>query len=318
MVGLDDGSALQAGVDAITGAISTSPSRRFLGARPVAVSRVTLEGSPSTLLLSSRPWIGRGSSGKGRHAMAPMSYTPLDHGCSFSNEAVREGIVATSGNTLRILSIGDSGGNEIGLGAEDDEAFNSTRVDLRYTPRQMCLLSARATGAESSNVSHSRRILLALVESDYNDFGEADKKAMGFDGTGQLSKAVSKKKDSDVTKTGDDEAMDMDEDSDDDDAKIEEKKEEGNEEDEDEDNQTRLTPIRGPFPAEQGHWGSCVRLVDPSDACVTLDCVEMNRNEAALCCASVRFHSRGGESLLAVGTVTGMTMHPLLFSKSIW
>lgn len=312
-VGLDDGSALRAGVDPITGAISTSPSRRFLGARPVAVSRVTLQGFPSTLLLSSRPWIGRGSSsGKGRHAMAPMSYAPLDHGCSFSNEAVREGIVATSGNTLRILSVGESGGNDVALGAEDDEAFNSTRVSLRYTPRQMCLLSAGVTAPTAG-----RKIFLALVESDYNDFGEEDKKAMGYDSSGQISKASSKKKDDGPSKGGDDEAMDLDEESDEENTNVEEKKEEGDEEDEDEeDNQARLTPIRGPVPGEPGRWGSCVRLVDPADNCSTLDCVEMGRNEAALCCASVRFHSRGGESLLAVGTMTGMTMHPLRHGSS--
>ena len=302
-VGLDDGSALRAGVDAITGAISTSPSRRFLGARPVAVSRIVLEGSPSTLLLSSRPWIGR--AGKGRHAMAPMSYVPLDHGCSFSNEAVREGIVATSGSTLRILSVGESGGNNVILGAEDDEAFNSTRVDLRYTPRQMCLLSAKLSES-------SRRIVLVVVESDINDVGEEAKKALGFDSTGKL-KASSEKKGND----GD--GMDMDEDSDDESTNINEKKE-NEDEDEDEDDEendlARQTPIRGPVPAEEGCWGSCVRLVDPSDGCTTLDCVEMDRNEAALCCASVRFHSRGGESLLAVGTVTGMTMNPLRFSSS--
>lgn len=299
-VGLDDGSALRAGVDAVTGAISTSPSRRFLGARPVAVSRVMLEGSSSTLLLSSRPWIGR--AGKGRHAMAPMSYAPLDHGCSFSNEAVKEGIVATSGTTLRILSVGGSGGNDVVLGAEDDEAFNSTQVGLRYTPRQMCLLSAKISEA-------SRRIVLAMVESDSNDVGEEAKKAMGFDGTGK-SKTASKKKDKD----GD--GMDMDEDSDDDNA-MDEKKEDGDDEEDDEENDAaRQVPIRGPVPAEQGCWGSCVRLVDPSDGCTTLDCVEMDRNEAALCCASVRFHSRGGESLLAVGTVTGMKMNPLRFSSS--
>lgn len=299
-VGLDDGSALRAGVDPVTGAISTSPSRRFLGARPVAVSRVMLEGSPSTLLLSSRPWIGR--AGKGRHAMAPMSYAPLDHGCSFSNEAVREGIVATSGTTLRILSVGGSGGNDVILGAEDDEAFNSTRIGLRYTPRQMCLLSAKISEA-------SRKIVLAVVESDCNDVGEEAKKALGFDGTGK-SKAASKKKDKD----GD--GMDMDEDSEDDTA-MDEKKEDGDEDEDDEENdEARQTPIRGPVPAEPGSWGSCVRLVDPSDSCSTLDCVEMDRNEAALCCASVRFHSRGGESLLAVGTVTGMTMNPLSFSSS--
>ncbi|KAL7443975.1 hypothetical protein ACHAXH_009885 [Discostella pseudostelligera] len=306
-VGLDDGSALRAGVDPITGAISTSPSRRFLGARPVAVSRVTLQGSHSTLLLSSRPWIGRACNG--HHSMAPMSYAPLDHGCSFSNEAVRDGIVATSGNTLRILSVGgDSGGNTAvaavsTLGSTDDESFNSNHIDLRYTPRQMCLLSARVTET-------TRKIVLAIVESDANDFGEEDKKAMGFDGTGK-SKAGSKKKEN---KDGDD-AMDMDmEDSGDEE---EEKKDGGDDEEEDdEEDDTRLTPIRGPVPAEQGRWGSCIRLVDPANACLTLDCVELNRNEAALCCASVRFHSRGGESLLAVGTVTGMTMHPLGHKES--
>ena len=299
-VGLDDGSALRAGVDPITGAISTSPSRRFLGARPVAVSRITLQGSHSTLLLSSRPWIER--SGKGRHTMAPMSYAPLDHGCSFSNEAVKEGIVATSGNTLRILSVGaeDDAAAVAKLGSEDDESFNSNRIDLRYTPRQMCLLSARITET-------SRKIVLAVVESDANDFGEEEKKAMGFDGSGK-SKASSKKKEN---KDGDDAMdMDMDEDSD------EEEKKDGDDEEEDEDDNTRLTPIRGPVPAEQGHWGSCVRLVDPANACSTLSCMEMNRNEAALCCASVRFHSRGGESLLAVGTVTDMTMHPLSHKES--
>mmetsp|Transcript_23184 Transcript_23184/g.49148 ORF Transcript_23184/g.49148 Transcript_23184/m.49148 type:complete len:1382 (+) Transcript_23184:152-4297(+) len=318
-VGLDDGSALRAGVDPITGAISTSPSRRFLGARPVAVSRVTLQGSPATLLLSSRPWIGRGSSsGKGRHAMAPMSYAPLDHGCSFSNEAVKEGIVATSGNTLRILSVGDNGGSDVVLGAEDDEAFNSNRVALRYTPRQMCLLSAKiSTPGTSSAAAQSRKILLALVESDYNDFGEEEKKTMGFDGTGQLNKSSSKKKTGDSNRDVDDEAMDLDDESDDENTNMEEKKEVGDDDEEDEeDNEARVTPIRGPFPSEPGRWGSCVRLVDPADGCTTLECIEMNRNEAALCCASVRFHSRGGESLLAVGTTTGMTMNPLCHNSS--
>lgn len=301
-VGLDDGSALRAGVDPVTGAISTSPSRRFLGARPVAVSRITLRGQSSTLLLSSRPWIGRSAGSRGRHAMAPMSYAPLDHGCSFSNDAVREGIVATSGNTLRILSVGGDGAADATGAAENDEAFNSTRVGLRYTPRQMSLLSARVTET-------ARRIVLAVVESDANDVGQDERNAVGFDGTGRCKK---KKKD----KGDDDDGMDMDEDSDNE----EEKKDDGDgsdEEEEDEDDvAARTTPIRGPVPSEPGRWGSCVRLVDPAEGCRTLDCVEMNRNEAALCCASVRFHSRGGESLLAVGTVTGMTMNPLRHKES--
>jgi splicing factor 3B subunit 3 len=177
----------------------------------------------------------------------------------------------------------------------EDEAFNTNKVGLRYTPRQMTLLS---TGGASTEVQ--RKIVLAVVESDYNDYGIEEKNSMGFDpsGTGKTSKKAAEK---------DDDAMDVDSDEEN------ERKDDagGEDEEDDEEKQARETPIRGPVPPGPGHWGSCVRLVDPADSCKTLECVEMGRNEAALCCASVRFLSRGGESLLAVGTVTGMTMLPL-------
>ena len=296
-IGLDDGSALRASVDPVTGSIGTSPTRRFLGARPVAVSRVNLESSAATLLLSSRPWISRLDATSGKHIMAPLSYVPLDHGCSFSSDAIREGIVATAGKTLRILSV-DTAGMEGG----EDEAFNTNKVSLRYTPRQMTLLATGGTAGTETQ----RKIVLAVVESDYNDYGLEEKNSMGFDptGAGKSSKKEAQKDDGD--------AMDMDEDSDDENTeKKEEAEDEENDEDDEEEKEARATPIRGPLPPGPGHWGSCVRLVDPAGSCTTLECIEMGRNEAALCCASVRFLSRGGESLLAVGTVTGMTMHPL-------
>ena len=62
----------------------------------------------------------------------------------------------------------------------DDEAFNNEKVDLRYTPRQMTLLST-TVGANNEQ----RKILLAVVESDYNDYGLEGKNAMGFDATGE-------------------------------------------------------------------------------------------------------------------------------------
>jgi splicing factor 3B subunit 3 len=306
-VGLDDGSSLRVGVDPVTGSISGSPARRFLGARPVSVSRVTVGSSPASLLLSSRPWISRPDPATGRHVMAPLSYLPLDHGCAFSSATIREGIVATAGSTLRILSVEAEGS---GLGTED-EAFNAKSADLRYTPRQMCLLSTG--GGAAPQKQEDRKIVLAVVESDYNDYGLEEKSAMGFDATGGLGKMMKKE-----SKKEDGDAMDMDE-SDDEEGKEEKKQDDGDDDDEEDDEdeiQAITTPIRGPFPAEPGHWGSCVRLVDPSDSCATLDCVEMGRNEAALCCSSVRFHTRGGEALLAVGTVTSMTMHPLTQSES--
>uniref|UniRef100_A0A6S8VTF1 DNA damage-binding protein 1 n=1 Tax=Chaetoceros debilis TaxID=122233 RepID=A0A6S8VTF1_9STRA len=289
-IGLDDGSSVRTGVDPITGSISTSPTGRFLGARPVSVSRISIDSSAATLLLSSRPWISRPDPKSGKHVMAPLSYAPLDHGCSFSSDAIKEGIVATSGTTLRILSVESQGAS---LGTED-EAFNSNRVELRYTPRQMCLLAAG--GQEGS-----RNLVLAVVESDYNDYGMAQKNAMGFDPTGS-----GKKK-----KKGDDgDGMDIDSDD-------EEENDNGESDEEDEDEKAaRVTPIRGPVPDEPGHWGSSICLLDPSNDCATLDRIELEQNEAAFCCASVRFHSRGGEALLAVGTVTGMKMHPLKHSTS--
>ncbi len=324
MVGLDDGSSLRATVDPVTGAIGTSPTRRFLGARPVSVARVPIEGKESLMLLSSRPWISRSSGGRStgsntatsKHVMAPLSYTPLDHGCAFSSEAVPEGIVATAGKTLRIVSVDASG-----LDGNDDEAFNTNKVGLRYTPRQMTLLSAAVPSADGSAATAKRKVVLAVVESDYNDYGKDDKIAKGFDPDGAKPGAKSK----DAAK--DDDAMDMDEDSDEEDDKKEGMKQEGDdgeakkqeeeedgeeEEEEDEDElEARKTPLRGPIPPGGTSWGSCIRLVDPSDSCSTLECLELGRNEAALCCASVRFHTFGGESLLAVGTVTGMTLHPL-------
>jgi splicing factor 3B subunit 3 len=292
VVGLDEGSSLRAAVDPVTGSIGASPTRRFLGARPVSVSRISLEGQSAALLLSSRPWISRRAAGSTKQVMAPLSYVPLDYGCSFNSGAVREGIVATAGKTLRILSI-DSAVMDGG----DAEAFNTKKVGLRYTPRQMCLMSV-PIGANDQ-----RKIVLTVVESDTNDYGTDEKKSMGFEPTGSGIK---------LKKGGaDDDAMAMDMDSDDDGNAAGDPDANQNEEDVEDDQDTRQTPIRGPVPSEHGHWGSCIRLLDPANSCETLDCIEMGRNEAALCCASVRFHSKGGEPLLAVGTVTGMTMHPL-------
>ena len=192
------------------------------------------------------------------------------------------------------------------MGGGDDEAFNTNKVELAYTPRQLTLISTATKGGDA------RKVALVVVESDCNEYGMEAKKAMGFDPTGEGN--VVKK-----IKTDDDDSMDMDEGSEDEGDKTteDEKKDGGSDNEEDpEEKESRRTPIRGPVPPGPGHWGSCVRLLDPSSDCDLLDCVEMGRNEAALCCASVRFHSKGGEPLLAVGTVTGLKMHPLTQSSS--
>ena len=295
-VGLDDGSSVRTSVDPVTGSISSSPTGRFLGARPVSISRISIDSNAATLLLSSRPWISRSDPKSGKHIMAPLSYAPLDHACSLTSDSVKEGIVATSGTTLRILSV-EAEGASVGSA---DESFNSNVINLRYTPRQMCLLVAG--GGSQNQQEETRKLVLVTVESDNNDYGLDEKNSMGFDQSGAGKGKSSQKK-------GDDDGMDIDSDEED-----EEKKEE--EEEEDEDKEQKTTVIRGPIPPTTGHWGACIRLLDPNDGCTTLDCIELGRNEAAFCCTSVRFHSRGGEALLAVGTVTAMTMHPMKYSAS--
>lgn len=289
IIGLDDGSSIRASVDPITGSIGSSPTRRFLGARPVSVSRITLDEQIGVLLLSSRSWMSRQDTATGKHLMAPLSFTPLDHGCSFRSEAVPEAIIATAGKTLRILSV-DGSSTQGG----DEEAFNTHRVPLRYTPRQMTLLATA-----------EKKVALVVVESDINEYGQEEKKAMGFDPN--ASKSGKDKADDD------DDAMDMDEDSD---NEGEKKGDNDDDEEDPEEKEAKQTVVRGPVPANPGQWGSCIHLLDPTSNCKSLDCVEMGRNEAALCCASVRFRSKGGEALLAVGTVTGMTLHPLKQTSS--
>eukprot|EP00593_Proboscia_inermis_P010190 CAMPEP_0171301866 /NCGR_PEP_ID=MMETSP0816-20121228/11112_1 /TAXON_ID=420281 /ORGANISM="Proboscia inermis, Strain CCAP1064/1" /LENGTH=645 /DNA_ID=CAMNT_0011779793 /DNA_START=179 /DNA_END=2116 /DNA_ORIENTATION=+ len=276
-VGMDDGSSIRVSIDPITGAAASGSNQRFLGARPVTALRATVDSQPTTVLLSSRPWISRHDATTGTVTTDPLSYAPLDHAAMFRGAFVQEGIVATAGSTLRILSV-ETRGNR-------GESFNQHCVGLRYTPRQMCLLEL------AGNAGGEPRRLLAVCESDHNDYNADGKQSLGFDPNG---KQTAKKK-----KTEDD-AMDMDED-DDADANSEE-----SEEEEDEEVQSRATTVRGPVPLTPGTWGGCIRLLDPSGSgCTSLDVVELEKNEAALCCCSVRFHSRG-ESLLAVGTATGL------------
>lgn len=303
-IGLEDGSFMKCELDSVTGTIRANPTKRFLGARPVGTARVTVNHQSCTLLLSSRPWINRpdpttttassqqlSASSSGKYLTTPLSYTPLDHATSFSSEAVPEGIVATAGTTLRILMLE---GREV-------DAFNTHSIPLRYTPRQMCLLE------------HCQ---LVIVEADINEYGLDEKKNMGFDATGFGSSNKSKKDGSGGNaKNDDDDAMDMDDDSDDDkpkeEKKLESQEEEDGEDQDEEEKLARTTFIRGPIPSKPGTWGSCIRLLDPSNSCTTLDTVELHQNEAAICCCSIRFHSRGNEPLLAVGTASNMTLHPL-------
>jgi len=286
-VGLQNGVVLSTRVDPVSGALSSStPTSKFLGSRPVKVSRVTIDGSKSTLLLSSRPWITHSTS-NGSHVTSPLSYPPLDHSVNFSSSEIPHGIVGTVGSSLRILLV-----EEVG------EAFaQSNKVPLRYTPRGGCLISGK----------------IALVESDHNEVSEEVRKGGDFTDTdtytdtytgtegGGAEKAKAKAK-----AKGEGGGMEGDSDSDaDEDASA------SADADADADTSRKIL-VRGPIPPSEGRWGSCVRLIDPSAGLSTCDIVELSGDEAAVSVCAVQFHSRSTEEvLLAVGTTEGLTMHPM-------
>jgi splicing factor 3B subunit 3 len=305
-IGLEDGTALRFDVDPITGQILSSgaPSKRLLGARPVRVIRSKLQGKACTLLLSSRPWISMGAGREGRQGgvdamTAPLSYAPLDHAHPINSAAIGgEGIIATVGNTMRILSV-DAASASSAVNSSNmskDGVFHSNSIELRYTPRQQCLVGGR---------------YLAIVEADILEYGYEEKKSMGFD-----PETAGKKVKQVTTKKEDEDAMDMD--MDDDEQQEKKKESERNEEDEeDADNaNVRATPIRGPVPPTGTSWSSCIRIIDPITATTLSSPIELEKNEAALCCCNVHFLSRGNESLLAIGSVTNFNVGSQSFSAA--
>jgi splicing factor 3B subunit 3 len=307
-IGLDDGSTLRYDVDPVTGLILSSgaPSKRILGARPVKVIRSNVQGRKASLLLSSRPWIsmsvGGGTKlGETGAMTAPLSYAPLDHAHALNSVIIGgEGIIATVGNTLRILSIDTASAIAAVTSStmSKEGVFHLNKVDLRYTPRQQCLLGGK---------------YLAFVESDVLEYSLEDKKAQGFD-PGTAGKKVRKSKFADRDAHTDDMDMDMD---DDEQKKEAEAKEEDIVGDEDEEgNALRTTPVRGPLPPVPTAWASCIRLVDPKTSSTMGAPVELDKNEAAFCCCNVQFASRSGEPLLAVGTVTSFNLQTQAFTAA--
>lgn len=101
-VGLEQGVLLRTIVDNVTGVLSDSRTR-FLGSSSVRLAKVKQQGKGALVALSNRPWLCYHY--MGRVNITPLSYENLEQASSFSSEKCPEGIVAISGNTLRIISV---------------------------------------------------------------------------------------------------------------------------------------------------------------------------------------------------------------------
>ncbi|KAL2053131.1 hypothetical protein ABVK25_006455 [Lepraria finkii] len=75
-----------------------------------------------------------------------------------------------------------------------------------------------------------------------------------------------------------------------------------------------LPPEEFGYPRAQGHWASCINIVDPVTAKAVLQRIDLENNEAAVSLAAVSFSSQDDETFLVVGTGKDIVVGPRSFS----
>jgi hypothetical protein len=73
---------------------------------------------------------------------------------------------------------------------------------------------------------------------------------------------------------------------------------------------TVLPPAEFGYPRGQGHWASCISIIDPVTEKKVLSTVDLEENEAAVSIATVSFASQADEVFLVVGTGKDMMVSP--------
>jgi splicing factor 3B subunit 3 len=262
-VGLTNGVLVRVAVDPIAGSLSDS-RQRFLGPKAVKLYRVSVRGQQGLLALTTRPWLMYNY--QGRYYQAPVSYDALESASSFASEVCAEGIVAIAGNTLRIITVDNLG-----------EMFNQTTHALRYTPRKLVRVP------NSSD--------LVIIESDHNEYNEAEKASIASQVTARHPHIQSAAEVAAQEKQGSGEM--------------------GEELDEEEG--TRIA-CRGPIPPAEGKWASCIRIVDAASG-TTKGIVELSNNEAAVSLCMCHFAQVSDETFVVVGIVKDLTLQPKRFTS---
>jgi splicing factor 3B subunit 3 len=144
-MGLTNGVFLRTTIDNITGLL-TDVRQRFLGTKAVKLVSLKIGGGSAVMALSTQPWLS--FTHLSRTKLIPLSYEQLEHGSSFCSEQCPEGIVAISGNVLKILNVEKLG-----------SVFNQVSIKLKYTPRRLLLdeISKNFIILESENGVYSEK-----------------------------------------------------------------------------------------------------------------------------------------------------------------
>lgn len=286
-IGLNNGVLLRCALDSITGEL-TDTRTRYIGSRSVKLFKVSTRGANSLLALSSRPWLGYNY--QSRYHFTPLSYGSLEYASHFASEQCPEGIVAITGNTLRIISIERLG-----------EVFNQRDIPLLHTPRKFII--------------HPQTGHLIIIESDYNSSSTSDKvKLRGHSSTPTTDNNVSNSNNSgqhhsqstvtSVPSHSSEDVMEVDMETEDNaNATMQASNttvvETVNAQNANLSKEERMFGIKRSGP---GRWGSCIRLLDTMQN-KTLDVLELTENECAVSICTCVFHDTEGEVFIIVGTV---------------
>jgi splicing factor 3B subunit 3 len=77
-----------------------------------------------------------------------------------------------------------------------------------------------------------------------------------------------------------------------------------------------LPPEEFGYPRAQGHWASCIQIIDPITTKSALQQIDFEDNEAATSIAAVAFASQDDETFLVVGTGKDIVVSPRSFSAA--
>ena len=122
-IGLENGVYIRTVLDPASGQL-TDTRTRFLGSRPVLLRRVDVHGESAIVAMSSRAWLGYTL--RARVHFTPLIYPALADVSSFHTELCPHGLLGISGDSLRIFTFTQLGGE-----------LKHESLSLAYTPRKM-------------------------------------------------------------------------------------------------------------------------------------------------------------------------------------
>ncbi|CAI7667469.1 unnamed protein product [Penicillium bialowiezense] len=151
-IGLYSGVYLRTVLDEVTGELSDTRTR-FIGAKPVKLSQVSVKGQTAVLALSTRSWLGYSDIQTKSFMLTPLDYPGLEWGWNFSSEQCEEGMIGIQGRNLQIFAV-----------EKLDNNMLQESIPLAHTPRRF--------------VQHPEQPLFYVIESDNNVLSSATRQRL--------------------------------------------------------------------------------------------------------------------------------------------